>query len=138
MMKELTPSDLAHHFDTYVYSTLLNHFGEATKDRKRAKKEHRSDKIDTLRQKKKELKKERKELHKKGLKGSAADKLITQKWFATMREHSRLTRSFREREAVIRNCQQQKQFKKNPMRFGKQLFQNKTSGEPGFLSHKLL
>ena len=82
--------------------------------------------MEELRQKKKELKKLRKELHRKGLKNK--------EWFITMREHNRV----KEREAVIRNCQQQKQFKKNPMRFGRELFQKKVSGDPTFSSQVAL
>ena len=51
-----------------------------------------------------------------------------------MRDHNRLTRVYREREVLIRNVRQQREFKKNPMRFGKELFQKKTSGEPAFTS----
>ena len=55
-----------------------------------------------------------------------------------MREHNRLTRAYREREVLIKNSQQQKKFKKNPMKFGKELFQKKTVGEPSFSSQVAL
>ena len=51
-----------------------------------------------------------------------------------MREHNRLTRVFREKETKIRNSQQQRRFKENPMKFGKELFQKRNSGEPTFTS----
>jgi len=51
-----------------------------------------------------------------------------------MREHNRLTRVFREKETKIRNSQQQRRFKENPMKFGKELFQKRNFGEPKFTS----
>jgi len=137
LIDELSSSELIQQLDEHIYNKLLSHFGEITKGQKQTKVQ-RCDKVDALRRKKKDLKKLRKELHKKGLKDTAADHLLTREWFATMREHSRLARSFREREAVIHNCQKQKQFKKNPMRFGKELFQKKSSGEPNFSSQVAL
>jgi hypothetical protein len=78
------------------------------------------------------LKKARKLLRKNGQMGSAAEKALSDKWFATIREHSRLSRALRERQETIRSFQQQKLFKKNPMKFGANLFQKKTFTEPTF------
>ena len=93
-----------------------------------------SKRIEALRQVKKELRKSRKLLHKNGQQGSAADALISKRWFAVMHEHNRLTRASREREAAIHNFHQQKKFKQNPMQFGKELFQKKCVGQPAFSS----
>jgi len=137
-IQALSCAELAQNLDQFVYTTLSNHFGEKEEKQAYVRKEPRSPEIAELRRRKKDLKKARKLLHKNGQQGSEADKLISKQWFETMREHNRLTRAYREREALIKNSQQQKKFKKNPMKFGKELFQKKTVGEPSFSSQVAL
>jgi len=49
-------------------------------------------------------------------------------------ENITASRGFSEKETKIRNSQQQRRFKENPMKFGKELFQKRNFGEPKFTS----
>lgn len=85
-----------------------------------------------LRKEKRELKKARQILHRSGCKGSAADKANSRRWFEVMREHARLSKSLASRAQAKSNSRQLANFKRDPMKFGKQLFEKKANGEPAF------
>ena len=87
-----------------------------------------------LRKEKRELKKARQLLHRSGCKGTAADKANSRRWFEVMREHSRLRRVLALRAQAKMNSRQLARFKHDPMKFGKQLFEKKVSGDPSFTS----
>ena len=126
-MIALSSTDLAQELDDQIYKIVLHKFGELKEQKRYDKDKTNNTRIQELRKTKKELKKARKIIHKNGQQGSRADALISKEWFATMREHNRLTRASRERETIIRNSQQQKKFKQNPWKFGKELFQKKAT-----------
>ena len=110
-------AELAQSLDELIYTTLADQFGQVEEKQNYNQNKPRSPKIEELRRCKKELKKARKLLHSNGQQGSEADKLISRQWFQTMHEHNRLTRAFREREAQKHDSQQQRKFKKDPMKF---------------------
>ena len=87
-----------------------------------------------LRKEKRELKKARQMLHRSGCKGNAADKANSRRWFEVMREHSRLRRVLALRAETKVNSRELARFKRDPMKFGKQLFEKKLSGDPAFTS----
>lgn len=53
-----------------------------------------------------------------------------------MREHSRLRRVLALRAQTKVNSRQLFRFKRDPMKFGKQLFEKKSSGNPSFSSEE--
>ena len=87
-----------------------------------------------LRKEKRELTKARQLLHRSGCKGTAADKANSRRWFEVMREHSRLRRVLALRAGTKVSSHELARFKRDPMKFGKQLFEKKLSGDPTFTS----
>ena len=80
-----------------------------------------------LRKAKKQLKKERQRVIRQYGKGSPAEKAISTSWFKVMHEHSSLRRALEKRDQNKFNANQQQRFKKDPIKFGRSLFEKKTS-----------
>ena len=87
-----------------------------------------------LRKAKKELKRERKSVIKRFGKGSAPEKAISQQWFKLMHEHANVRRALEKRDHNKFCSHQQRRFKKDPMKFGKSLFEKRSAENPLWMS----
>jgi len=85
-----------------------------------------------LRNIKKELKRERQRAIRTYGKGSHIEKVISEKWFKVMHEHTSLRRELEKRDTNRFNSKQQRRFKKDPFKFGKSVFEKKSTGDPSF------
>ena len=117
---------LSEKFDSWLYGFFLDHFGEEVRSENPPKSSpgkklhHRG--LEKLRRRKTDCKKARKALHKAGHAGTPQDKLLTQRWFALVRDHSRLRRAVTKRTQARESAACERRFKKNPHEFASKLF----------------
>ena len=128
---------LSEKFDSWLYGFFLDHFGEEVRSENPPKPSpgkklhHRG--LEKLRRRKTDCKKARKALHKAGHAGTPEDKLLTQRWFALVRDHSRLRRAVAKRTQARESAACECRFKKNPHEFASKLFNPPgTNGSPAF------
>ena len=81
---------------------------------------------------KKRLHADRQRLHRSGGRGTDADKALTRQYHILMKQHNRLRRAIEKQERNNLKSHQQRQFKADPMKFGQQLFEKKSCGDPSF------
>jgi hypothetical protein len=128
-------SDIASKLSKTIHSVLSANFTMEEKvDKKPGPVEKPNKRMAQLRKEKRELKKARQLLHRSGCKGTSADKANSRRWFEVMREHSRLRRVLALRAGAKVSSRELARFKRDPMKFGKQLFEKKLSGDPTFTS----
>ena len=58
--------------------------------------------------------------------------MLNKRWFEVVHAHSRLSQLVQERNEAKRSIKQLGQFRADPMKFGKSLFEKSISGEPAF------
>ena len=128
---------LSEKFDSWLYGFFLDHFGEEVRSENPPKPSpgkklhHRG--LEKLRRRKTDCKKARKALHKAGHAGTPQDKLLTQRWFALVRDHSRLRRAVTKRTQARESAACERRFKKNSHEFASKLFNPPgTNGSPAF------
>ena len=119
------PSDeLASQFTDIIYSVLESHFEVKKEGRpvvvEKVKKDQR---LEELRALKKELRKAHRQVLRGGGKGSEAERVLNKRWFEVVHEHSRLSKLVQERNEAKRSIKQLGQFRADPMKFGKSLFE---------------
>ena len=127
-------SQIAGKISSIVYTSLKDKFGGHEEPIKHEVKTKRkpNKRLAELRKEKKELKKARQLLHRNGQKNTAADKANSKRWFQVMHEHARLRRALELRYQARVRTKQHRRVQSDPMKFGKTLFEKKTSGEPTF------
>jgi hypothetical protein len=85
-----------------------------------------------LRKRKRELKKMRKNLLHKGLKGSPEEQAMSILWFRLIREHSKLSRSLRQKNTSRVSAAAEARFLADPYKFANNLFNPMGTGKPAF------
>lgn len=141
LIQTTSTSDLAKKFDLWLHHFFLEKFGEAP-DKAKApptppKLFHR--KLFALRKMKKECRAARKALVRAGLTESREYLLLTQRWFALVRQHSRLRRAVYERHDKKAKARAERLFKNNPHQFAAQLFKDSgPRGSPTFSSEEAM
>jgi hypothetical protein len=92
--------------------------------------------LQELRVKKNDLKRARKMFVRNGDTSSCAYRVLTKQWHDVMHQHSRLARALKQHAKSRENTNQQRNFRRDPRRFCKKLFEKKLSGEPDFPEEK--
>ena len=129
----VSPTTMADKLTNIIYSSMRNLFGCQEKlERPSATQTKPNPKLAELRTAKKQLKRERQRVIRQYGKGSPAEKAISSSWFKVMHEHARLRTELEKRDKNRFNSKQQQRFKKDPIKFGRSLFEKKNSGEPAF------
>ena len=138
---EFTPRDieakstaeLAEAFGRIVYGAMAERFEAQVESRRHEEKKRPPDpRLAELRALKKDLRKAHREVVRTGGKGTEAERVMSKRWFEVVHEHAKLSMALKARDAARRSTKKQSQFRADPMKFGKSLFEKSVSGAPAF------